>query len=300
MTDKARKQTDKELAHLERKIYRLYATSQNELSEEWRKYMASHKKKLDKLYKELQDAKKSKNKEAIAEAQKKYETAVKNVTLNDKRYKAMINETTAKMANLNQTALDYVNGDIPKIYTLNYNAFGDEKINGYTFALTNEDAIRNLMLNNRLRLPTKQLDRVKDKRWNAKHINSQLMQGLLKGESISEISKRLQNVTNMNKASAIRNARTMVTSAENRGRQDSFKRAEKDGVIMEREWIAGHDGHTRAWHLELSGQRRGVDEPFENSLGEIMYPGDPGADPANVYNCRCSIRAHVKGFTWNK
>ena len=110
----------------------------------------------------------------------------------------------------------------------------------------------------------------------------------------------MQNVTDMNKKSAIRNARTMVTGAENKGRQDSFKKAQDDGVIMEREWIAAHDDRTRAWHADLDGVRVGVDEPWENDYGKIMFPGDPTADPANVYNCRCSIRAHVKGFRWNQ
>lgn len=300
MADKARKKTNQELKRLERKIYELYATSQAQIFEEWQKYMTSHKKILDKLYNELQEAKKSNDKDVISKAQSEYERAVKNVTLNDTRYKAIINETTAKMANVNQTALDYINGDVPKIYTLNYNAFGDQKIDGYTFTLVNEDAVRNLMLNNKLRLPTKQLDKIKDKRWNSKNINSQLMQGILLGENIDKISKRLHNVTNMNEASSIRNARTMITSAENRGRQDSFKRAQKDGIIMVRKWVAAHDSRTRAWHSSLDGQEVGLDESWENDYGEIMYPGDPTADPANVYNCRCSIRSHILGFDWGK
>ena len=53
---------------------------------------------------------------------------------------------------------------------------------------------------------------------------------------------------------------------------------------------------TREEHLELDGQEREIDEPFENSLGEIMYPGDPDADPANVYNCRCTLVTRVLGF----
>ena len=38
------------------------------------------------------------------------------------------------------------------------------------------------------------------------------------------------------------------------------------------------------------------DKPFENSLGKIMFPGDPSAHGANVWNCRCSMAAVVKGF----
>ena len=39
-----------------------------------------------------------------------------------------------------------------------------------------------------------------------------------------------------------------------------------------------------------------LNKPFENSLGKIMFPGDPSADGANVWNCRCSMAAVVKGF----
>ena len=39
-----------------------------------------------------------------------------------------------------------------------------------------------------------------------------------------------------------------------------------------------------------------IDKPFENSIGKIMFPGDPSADGANVYNCRCTLVSKVKGF----
>lgn len=263
--------------------------------------MESHEKTLRRTYENLQIAKRSGDRDAIKEAQEKYERAVKNVTLNNDKYKAMLNETTAKLAHVNEVALSYINNKTPKIYTLNYNEFANQDIDGYTFTLVNENAVRNLIKSDKIELPPKKLDVPKDKRWNAKNINSQLMQGLLQGESIPKIAKRLQTVTDMNERSAIRNARTMVTGAENKGRQDSFTKATDDGVIMERKWVAAYEpGRTRDWHLELNGVTVGVDEPFENSVGKIMYPGDPSADPSNVYNCRCAIRAIVKGFKWGK
>ncbi len=299
MSDQARKKTDEELKKLEREIHKLYTTSQVEISEKWRKYMLSHEKKLNILYEKLEVAKKSGNKDEIAKAKEEYERAVKNVTLNDKRYKIMLDETTAKLAHVNEVALNYINNETPKVYTLNYNAFAEEDISGYTFALTNENAVRNLIKSNEINLPPKKLNVPKDMAWNAKNINSQLVQGIIQGESIPKITKRLMTVTDMNEKSAVRSARTMVTEAENKGRQDSFVKASSDGVIMDREWIAAHDDRTRAWHLDLHGVIVGVDEPWENDYGKIMYPGDPSADPCNVYNCRCSIRAHVKGFKWN-
>ena len=39
-----------------------------------------------------------------------------------------------------------------------------------------------------------------------------------------------------------------------------------------------------------------IDEPFQNDFGDIMFPGDPTADGANVYNCRCTLGYRVVGF----
>lgn len=88
----------------------------------------------------------------------------------------------------------------------------------------------------------------------------------------------------------------MVTSAENKGRIDMMDDAEKQGIIALKRWISTHDARTRDWHAELDGQMQEKDKPFENSVGKIMYPGDPSADPANIYNCRCAIGYKVTGF----
>ena len=102
----------------------------------------------------------------------------------------------------------------------------------------------------------------------------------------------------MNKTQAIRSARTIVTGAENKGRQDSYARAEADGIILQKEWLSSDDNRTRHAHLSSSFGSLivDIDKPFSNDIGLIMYPGDPGAHPSNVYNCRCSMAAVVKGF----
>lgn len=306
MADKARKITDKELQEMEAEINKIYLRAYKDISREWDAYMKSHEHKVDEAKRALDYAIFSGDKNEIAKAREVYEHTVSNVTVNNKRFQDMRDEICAKMTNVNEVAVDYVNGNMPKIYTVNYNQFASEHIDGYSFALVNENAVKNLIKTGDLSL-YKHVDPEKDKAWNEKYINSQVLQGILQGESIPKISERIfpevngqGGLINRNKATATRIARTMTTAAENKGRQDSFKKASSDGVKMEREWIAAHDDRTRAWHLDLHGVRVGVDEPWENEYGQIMYPGDPSADPANVYNCRCAIRVHVLGFEWNK
>ena len=93
----------------------------------------------------------------------------------------------------------------------------------------------------------------------------------------------------MDAASSIRNARTAVTSAENSGRIDRMKEATEKGLIFKKRWIATSDSRTREWHAELDGAIQDLNKPFTNAVGDIMFPGDPNADPANVYGCRCAL-----------
>jgi SPP1 gp7 family putative phage head morphogenesis protein len=110
---------------------------------------------------------------------------------------------------------------------------------------------------------------------------------------MDKIVKRMMNVQEMNKTQAIRSARTIVTGTENKGRQDSYARAEADGIILERTWLATNDSRTRHSHAVLDGETKPIDTPFSNGL---MYPGDPDGEPSEVYNCRCTLIAKVKGF----
>jgi hypothetical protein len=130
-------------------------------------------------------------------------------------------------------------------------------------------------------------------------MNAEVLQGILQGESMPEIANRLASVVGMDENAAIRSARTMVTGAENKGRQDSYARAEADGIILQKKWLSSDQpGRTRDWHMPGAFEKLIVDQdkPFENAIGKIMFPGDPSADGANVYNCRCTMAAVVKGF----
>ena len=106
-----------------------------------------------------------------------------------------------------------------------------------------------------------------------------------------------KSITDMSVTSAIRAARTAVTAAENGGRTASYKQAADRGIELTREWIATKDARTRHSHGAADGQRVGVDEPFTVGGEKLMFPGDGslGATGKNLYNCRCTIKAMVKG-----
>ncbi len=289
MLDKAHATTDKKLEAMETHLGDMYNRAQKEIQ-----------RKADAYFEQFRAADEKKRK--LVEAGKldvdEYKTWRKNKMMYGKRFTALKQQLGAEYANVNKTALAYINGELPDVYALNYNALAADVdgVGGYSFTLTDADTVKFLATTDESLLPYKQLDEAKDIAWSTKKINAEVLQGVIQGESVNDIAKRLVNVTTMEKNAAIRNARTMVTGAQNKGRIDSYARAEADGIILKKEWLATSDGRTRHWHADLDGQKRKQDKPFENDYGKIMYPGDPSAHPANVYNCRCTLIAVVEGF----
>ena len=285
--DKAHKATDKRIASMETHLRAIYKRADKEVREAWDKYMQTAEEELKPLQKAYEDAKKSGDKEKIRETGRILAAKKREMTITNAHYKAVVERTAQELTHVNEIATAYVNGELPDVYALNYNfvATGMQEVSGISFDLYDAHTVRNLAMSDETLLPYKVVDVAKDVRWNTKLINSEVLQGILQGESMSDIAARLTHVENMAANAAIRNARTMVTSAENKGRIDMMDDAEKQGVIALKRWISTHDARTRDWHAELDGKMQEKDKPFENSVGKIMYPGDPSADPANVYNC---------------
>lgn len=292
MADTAHKATDKKLEEIEKQLTQIYSRAQGEIGAKWKEYMRKADEKLGTLQKEYEEAKKSGDADAIKKAAEALKRAKRQATFYNQRFKDLTDKYAKELLNVNKTALAYINNELPDIYSLNYNAL-DGQIKGYSFTLTDAETVKNLATEDKTLLPYKVVDGKKDVRWNTAKVNSEVLQGILQGESMNKIADRLQKVTEMNKQSAIRNARTSVTSAECKGRQDSYLRAKDEGIDIKKEWLATLDGRTRHSHALLDGKKAEVDKPFESELGKIMYPGDPEARPANVYNCRCTTIADV-------
>ena len=303
--DKAHRETDAVLEKIEKKLTEIYTRADKEIRAEWDKYLDKFKDKAAKLQKAILNA----EGEEREKAEKAYKDFLRNSVYKTSRYKRMVEQTAEQLTNVNKTAVAYINGELPPIYSLNYNAIaGDmDGLRGISFELVDQHTVKNLATKDKTLLPYKQVNGKKDERWNTKRINAEVIQGILQGESIPKIAKRLKAVEDMNRDSAIRNARTMVTSAENKGRIDMLETADKNGIVTKKKWLSAHDNRTRDAHRLLNGQTKERDEKFVVTVIEgkkhphvvtytIEYPGDPNADPAMVYNCRCTLVYEVVGF----
>ena len=286
MADKAHRLTDEKLEEMEKRLSAIYSRAEKEIQKTADEYFSRFAKQDEAKRKLLEQGK-------ITEDE--YKKWRKGKVMYGKRFTEMKEQCAKQLLNVNQTALAYVNGELPEVYAINYNALAGsvDGVGGYSFTLVDADTVRNLAVTDTSLLPYKEIDPAKDIPWNMKKINAETLQGILQGESMDKIAKRLRNVQEMNRTQAIRSARTIVTGAENKGRQDSYARAEADGIVLQKEWLATNDGRVRHSHAMLDGAIVDQDKKFDNGL---MYPGDPSGRPEEVYNCRCTLVAKVNGF----
>ncbi|MBD5158673.1 MAG: hypothetical protein HDT23_00235 [Ruminococcus sp.] len=175
--------------------------------------------------------------------------------------------------------------NLPEIYLLNHNytisKIGERFRTDIDFLLFNEDAVRLLIRENPDLLPK---TKTHDRRYNLKKINSIITLGIVSGESIDEIARRIGEISDSDRVSATRTATTMYTTAQNAGRMDGYRRCQKMGMTLKHRWLSANDKHTRTSHKAINGQIVTIGEKFSNGL---EYPGDPQGNPAEVYNCRC-------------
>lgn len=292
--------TDGKLEEMEKRLRGIYSRASKELGEAWKAYMKAADAEVSRLGEAYGAAKASGDKDAIRAAGIAVSKAKQERTILNARYQRLTEELAESITKVNQTAAAYINGQLPQIYSVNYNEVARAankavaQLSGrISFDLVDAGTIKRLSTVEENLLPYKVVNGRRDVRWNVAKINAEVTQGILQGESIPNISKRLSNVLDMNKTSAIRNARTTVTSAQNKGRVDMMHDAAEKGVIMRKGWSAHIDGRERASHAALDGDFVDMDEEFANGL---QYPGDPDGEPAEVYNCRCSLVYDVVGF----
>jgi SPP1 gp7 family putative phage head morphogenesis protein len=294
--DPAHKETDKILRDMEKRLDEVYNQAYKEARQTADDFMKSFREMDKKKRQQVKDGELDKA---------EYDRWRRTQVFQGNRYHQMADTLASDMTHTNQIAASVINGYLPEVYAVNHN-YGTYEIEkgsriNTQYTMYDRQTVERLIRDNPDLLPRKAAVNVpKDQLWNKKHINSAITQGILQGEAIDKIAQRLAaTVTDMSHTSAIRNARTMTTSAQNGGRIDSYKRAEGMGIKILQQWMATLDDRTRHEHRQLDGQKRKVGEAFEVEGEKIFFPGDPAAEPYLTYNCRCTLIGEVEGVDYN-
>lgn len=296
--DPAHLETEATLKRMEAKIAKEYKQATEEMQDKIDDYWSRYKLKDQKWQEWVADGKKT------ADQYKKWQQQQLMV---GKSWESLKDSLAQDMHNANVIAKQIAQGYQPEIFANNFNyaVYESEvgaKVNT-SFTLYDKNTVNRLLEDDPDFIPPmgrKAKDNIAkglDIPWNKKQVQSAMVQGMLQGESIPQLSKRIATtVGEKNYKSAIRNARTMTTGVQNAGRMEGYKRSVEMGIDMEVEWNAVKDNRTRHEHRQLDGQRQPVGQPFEVHGIKIEYAGDPHAPAHMIYNCRCTLRGIVAGL----
>lgn len=284
MRDLGAEATDKAREALEKRVRSVYREAQKDVQDKLDDFTLRFKVKDAMYQKQLKEGK-------ITQVQ--YQQWLRGQVFQSDRWKQKLEQITTTLNESNKVAMSIINGEVNGIFAHNANwqSYTLEHSAGlnFGFEIYDSSTVARLLRDEPDLLPKRKVNVSKDKAWNRKKITRQITQGIIQGEPLDKIAKRLQKVTDMNRNSALTNAQTAMTGAQNAGRQESLNRAVKMGIQVKKEWLATLDGHTRTEHGQLDGQKVDVDQPFRIGGYTIAYPGDPHAHPAMVYNCRCTM-----------
>lgn len=285
-------QTDKSLKELEAKISKEYTRAYAEMNKTANKYLSTLQDRYEKEYARY---------EAGDYTKEQFEAWYRTQVMRGERYKKMRDDLANRITEANKVAGAYINDKTPSIYSLNanYTAYEINKLTGADFTLVNEATVKELIATDKnfTEFRTVKTNPIRDYEWNKGQIQSALTSGILQGKSIDKLADSFMDVMKRNRSSAIRNARTAYTSAQNGGTLNSMQRAEDMGIKVQKVWKSMEDERVRLSHSMLDGQIRDLDQPFDNGL---MHPSDSDGDPAEVYNCRCTLLHYLPKYESKK
>ena len=270
---------------LERRIRAVYTEAQKDLQKKLDDYIAKFRAEDAQMRKDLAE-------EAIT--QQEYDEWRQGAIFQGKAWRARLKQVTDTLANANEESLRLVRGEQLNEFAegMNHEQFVLSQNTGLSinFGIYDAETVGRLIREQPDLLPQKKLNRGKDSAWNQKKVTGSVLQGIIQGESIDDIARRIaRDTAQQNSKAMIRYARTATTGAQNAGRMETMHRAQGMGISIRKQWLATLDNRTRDSHRHLDGKEADVDEPFRSGYGDIMYPGDPSAHPGDVYNCRCTM-----------
>ena len=286
---------DRELERMEKEISSLYSNVSKEIQQDFQKFTDTFQKE--------DDAQRAKVDAGVISEQEYSLWRQRKIVQSD-LYKSKLDSMSKTLVKTDQAAMAIINGKLPSVVAQSYNfvsalGFNAAKkagISAGTFQVYNARSVQGLMKGKNVLKPNVDVD--EDIRWNRDHINKAITTSIVKGDSIPKTADRLQGVTNMDRNSAIRNARTAMTSAENMGRAEAADDLKEKGIPVEEVWSATYDSRTRDTHLMLDGTVRDEDGLFGVGIinTPLRYPADPEGDPEEIYNCRCRMNIQIKGI----
>jgi SPP1 gp7 family putative phage head morphogenesis protein len=285
MTDPGQDYADKKFDEIVKRIHKVYTAANRDIVER----LDAHAKRML-----VEDELKRGRVEEGTMTEKAYRKWLNGQVYRSKLWKEQTASITSTLLDANRAANRIIEGERRAVFGENASYMGYQLERGagmdLSFTVYDSATVTRLLRDDPGLLPKKTVNGPVDRRWNEKKITAIVTRGIVSGASIPEIADMLkEELGSSNEKAMTRYARTAMTGAQNAGRMEVLHEAQAMDIKVKKVWLATLDHRTRPAHQHLDGQVQDVDDPFESDLGPIMYPGDPAADEANTWNCRCTL-----------
>lgn len=292
MADIGTRYTDEQREELERHIHEIYQDAEKDMEYKLNQHMQKFAVK-DKIYQQ-----KVQNGEISKAYYDRWKSGQVFIGKMWEQKKADIHHTAM---NAGKASMDIINRKSHDVFAHNLNMqnYMLEKSLGANIGLNVYDAhaVSRLLRDNPKMLPEWKINEPKQYLWDEKRVNTAITQGIIQGESLDKIAKRIAvGLCGSDEKRMKLFAQTAMTGAQNAGRLESIHEANEMGLETEKGWDATLDKRTRETHRILDGTFVDEDEDFIVNRMHIKYPGDPDAPPQLVYNCRCALVGRVKKY----
>ena len=121
-----------------------------------------------------------------------------------------------------------------------------------------------------------------------KNIKAEITRGLSQALNYSKIARNISLYSEANMNKAYRIARTEGGRVQSEAKFEAMQRAKINGADVVKQWDSTIDKRTRMTHIQLDGQIRNLEEPFEVNGNKAMYPHGFGIAEEDI-NCRCAL-----------
>ena len=268
---------------MEKRLSAIYSASYKKIQAKMLEFAKGIDGKANELLKEIKQAETEAEEKAAKNAYLQY---FKKEVVKSKAFKDLSAEIALDLFNTNTEASAYINSQTPEIYALNYNWINEQLTKDIPDFVAQEITPKEADEYGDLTKQT--VSKAKDTKWNENNIKKSVIVGaslLLGANAIMKRSAKLTIEKNRNSASMHNSG--MGTDAENKARLDGMYRAEDMGNEMTKVWIATLDNRTRDSHALLDGVDIPLNQIFDNGCSR---PRDPRGEPAEICNCRCSLK----------
>lgn len=197
----------------------------------------------------------------------------------------------------NSRATEYINSNLEQAFMAGFNE------SAYVLSGMGVDmlpmtvaVVGTLAADGLLKLQKRRMKKGKDTAYNAKRADTAVKNAVLQGLTPEEIPGHASRIMAKHRyEEMVAAARAYIYGASDEGAYYAGIEAEKQGLDVEKTWLAIMDMRVRPSHKHLHGTTVPIDTPFMSYHGPMRFPHDPKGHPAEIYRCRCRMAVHLAG-----